>query len=72
MASAQSLRNQITKTQADINILRNYMETYSILTDNKQFARQDMADKNAMEVAKVLVDKNQKLRELRKQLQRNV
>lgn len=72
MASAQSLRNQITKTQADINILRNYMETYSILTDNKQFARQDMADKNAMEVAKVLIDKNQKLRELRKQLQRNV
>ena len=72
MASAQSLRNQITKTQADINILRNYMETYSILTDNKQFARQDMADKNAMEVAKVLADKNQKLVELRKQLQRNV
>lgn len=72
MASAQSLRNQITKTQADINILRNYMETYSILTDNKQFARQDMADKNAMEVAKVLADKNQKLMELRKQLQRNV
>lgn len=72
MASAQSLRNQITKTQADINILRNYMETYSILTDNRQFARQDMADKNAMEVAKVLADKNQKLMELRKQLQRNV
>ena len=72
MGSEQSLRNQITKTQADINILRNYMETYSILTDNKQFARQDMADKNAMEVAKVLADKNQKLIELRKQLQRNV
>ena len=72
MASVQSLRNQITKTQADINILRNYMETYSILTDNRQFARQDMADKNAMEVAKVLADKNQKLMELRKQLQRNV
>lgn len=72
MASVQSLRNQITKTQADINILRNYMETYSILTDNRQFARQDMADKNAMEVAKVLADKNQKLIELRKQLQRNV
>lgn len=71
MASAQSLRNQITKTQADINILRNYMETYSILTDNKQFARQDMADRNAQEVYKVLIDKNQKLRNLRKQLSNN-
>ena len=66
--SYKTVENDLNKTRAQLNILNNYIETYEMLTDNGQFARQEMANRNAENVLKVIELKEQQIQNLRDEL----
>jgi len=68
MATMQQMRRDLDRRRARTKILESYLDAYEMLADTNTFSNANMAGKSAARVAQALKREQEKVQQLRRQI----